>query len=281
MMAILDSVHHVLYYKIPWDKKDAANTEWEKIDGIYAVFEDGTVLTDNQSLGEEVSDQNLYTAWIICSSNPKEMKYEAKLYRHESKLIIPKNSELAQENYVRFERIGEKEYLQTEDGIWYEHTKTADGNIIQKTDYIDILTSGHVLKGDHILYYNEVPVLSQVEGIKCSYHYSFWGVSKTSNVPCGVYAVRTDGSVWFHEDGFGEAEQVFALLDVEASISGGKGDINEDGRVDLSDAQTVLKAVLHIITLSEEQKSAADLDRDGNITMKDAQKILRIVLKME
>ncbi len=281
MMAILDSVHHVLYYKIPWDKKDAANTEWEKIDGIYAVFEDGTVLTDNQSLGEEVSDQNLYTAWIICSSNPKEMKYEAKLYRHESKLIIPKNSELAQENYVRFERIGEKEYLQTEDGIWYEHTKTADGNIIQKTDYIDILTSGHVLKGDHILYYNEVPVLSQVEGIKCSYHYSFWGVDKTSNVPCGVYAVRTDGAVWFHEDGFGEAEQVFALLDVEASISGGKGDINEDGRVDLSDAQTVLKAVLHIITLSEEQKSAADLDRDGNITMKDAQKILRIVLKME
>lgn len=58
------------------------------------------------------------------------------------------------------------------------------------------------------------------------------------------------------------------------------GDVDGNAKIELNDAQSALKAALHIITLREEQKIRADVNNDGNITLKDAQEILKKALKI-
>lgn len=58
------------------------------------------------------------------------------------------------------------------------------------------------------------------------------------------------------------------------------GDINDDGIVNLTDAQIVLKAALRIVTLSSEQKEVADVDWGTGIDLKDAKWILKFALKI-
>lgn len=58
------------------------------------------------------------------------------------------------------------------------------------------------------------------------------------------------------------------------------GDVNQDEKVDLSDAQTTLKAALKIVSLTEEQIISADVDADKAVTLKDAQMILKAALKI-
>ncbi|MCI8371743.1 MAG: hypothetical protein HFI75_04990 [Lachnospiraceae bacterium] len=64
----------------------------------------------------------------------------------------------------------------------------------------------------------------------------------------------------------------------ESQEPGVYGDVNEDGKVDLSDVQMVLRAALHIIELDEKQIHAADYNADEKITLFDAQMLLRKVL---
>ena len=59
------------------------------------------------------------------------------------------------------------------------------------------------------------------------------------------------------------------------------GDVNFDGKVDLLDAQMVLKGALHISDLNDVQFEAADVNLDGKVDLKDAQNILRGALHIE
>lgn len=58
------------------------------------------------------------------------------------------------------------------------------------------------------------------------------------------------------------------------------GDINGDGIVDLKDAQTVLKAALKLISLSDANQETADMNEDGQLTLADAQFVLKAALKL-
>lgn len=59
------------------------------------------------------------------------------------------------------------------------------------------------------------------------------------------------------------------------------GDVDGNGKVELADAQLVLKAALKIMSLDEQQTARADYDEDGNVTLADAQGVLRKALKIE
>lgn len=56
------------------------------------------------------------------------------------------------------------------------------------------------------------------------------------------------------------------------------GDANADGKVDLEDAQAVLKAALGITTHSGAQKKMMDVDANGTIDLEDAQAVLKAAL---
>ena len=53
------------------------------------------------------------------------------------------------------------------------------------------------------------------------------------------------------------------------------GDVNDDGRINSSDARLVLQATVNLITLSETQKAAADCNGDEKINSNDARWILQ------
>lgn len=53
------------------------------------------------------------------------------------------------------------------------------------------------------------------------------------------------------------------------------GDINQDGKINMKDARTALKAAVGSEALSGEQKKLGDVDADGKVGMKDARLILK------
>lgn len=59
------------------------------------------------------------------------------------------------------------------------------------------------------------------------------------------------------------------------------GDVDGNGKIELSDARLALNIALKIAMPTEEQQVAADVNQDGKITIEDAQKILRVALKIE
>lgn len=58
------------------------------------------------------------------------------------------------------------------------------------------------------------------------------------------------------------------------------GDVNQNKRIDLGDAQLTLKAALYLIELNSQQRMLADVDMDTNIGLKDAQLILKKALDL-
>lgn len=60
-----------------------------------------------------------------------------------------------------------------------------------------------------------------------------------------------------------------------------KGDVNQDNKITLADAQMALKAALNLISLDENQKKAADVNGSGGIELKDAQQILKVALNLD
>ena len=58
------------------------------------------------------------------------------------------------------------------------------------------------------------------------------------------------------------------------------GDLDGNGKIDLSDAQMVLKAALKIMVLDESGRKKADINRDGKVTLADAQLVLKMALKI-
>lgn len=62
--------------------------------------------------------------------------------------------------------------------------------------------------------------------------------------------------------------------------TGVKGDVTGNGKIELDDAQLVLKAALKIIKLEAEQEKMADYDQDNKVELDDAQMILKKALKI-
>ncbi|NLZ28824.1 MAG: hypothetical protein GX887_07660 [Firmicutes bacterium] len=58
------------------------------------------------------------------------------------------------------------------------------------------------------------------------------------------------------------------------------GDLSGNGKVDVMDAILLLRSIVNLIELTEEQKSASDVNGDGNIDVADAILILRHTVKL-
>ena len=59
------------------------------------------------------------------------------------------------------------------------------------------------------------------------------------------------------------------------------GDLNENGRVEASDARLVLQKAASLITLTDRQMALADVNQDGRVTAMDARATLRIAARIE
>lgn len=62
--------------------------------------------------------------------------------------------------------------------------------------------------------------------------------------------------------------------------SSGMGDVNGNNKVDLGDAQLVLKSALKITTLDSAKSKKADVNVDGQVNLTDAQLVLKYALKI-
>lgn len=65
-----------------------------------------------------------------------------------------------------------------------------------------------------------------------------------------------------------------------STAPGTLGDVNSDGKLNLSDAQICLKAALNLTILSPEQLKYADVNINGSIDLQDAQMILKAALNL-
>ena len=58
------------------------------------------------------------------------------------------------------------------------------------------------------------------------------------------------------------------------------GDVNADGKIDITDATMIQKAVAELIELTDEQKKAADTNADGKVDITDATMIQKYVAEL-
>lgn len=85
-----------------------------------------------------------------------------------------------------------------------------------------------------------------------------------------IYALRTDGTVW------DVTEIPKLVLDLKTSTYI-KGDVNEDGEVNIKDLQIILRGVCEKVELTERQRMIADVVEDGEVDIQDLRKELRFV----
>ena len=96
--------------------------------------------------------------------------------------------------------------------------------------------------------------------------------------------VTSDGLVrWYQSDG--ESVTLYAVDPMNLSAVGEEdtielGDVNEDGVVNLKDAQLVLRRYLKIITADQAPDELCDVDGNGKVNLADTQLILKKYLKL-
>ena len=73
----------------------------------------------------------------------------------------------------------------------------------------------------------------------------------------------------------GEAWATFTVTDYQI------GDVNGDGKVDITDATMIQKAVAELIELDEAQRAAADVNGDGKIDITDATHLQKYLAEFE
>lgn len=56
-----------------------------------------------------------------------------------------------------------------------------------------------------------------------------------------------------------------------------KGDVNEDGEVNIKDLQIILRSVCEKVKLTDRQKLIADVVEDGEVNVQDLRQVLRFV----
>ena len=81
---------------------------------------------------------------------------------------------------------------------------------------------------------------------------------------------------WYHDRR--QDLTIYAVNPFEQSQSYIKGDVNEDGKVEISDLRLILRSVCKKVELTEQQKLAADVTEDGKVEIGDLRKVLRYIL---
>ena len=60
-----------------------------------------------------------------------------------------------------------------------------------------------------------------------------------------------------------------------------RGDVNEDGKVNSSDARLTLQCAAKVISFTDDQLLIGDVDENGKISASDARTILRVAARLE
>ena len=78
--------------------------------------------------------------------------------------------------------------------------------------------------------------------------------------------------------GKGKRKTIIGMEREQTTSEYEKGDIDNSGKVDLTDALLSLKAALGIIELDDEQAAAAEVNGDNSVDLTDTVMILKIAL---
>lgn len=88
--------------------------------------------------------------------------------------------------------------------------------------------------------------------------------------------VGSDGVVrWYVTDN--SAPTIYAVNPFAQSPLYMKGDVDENGKVEIADLRLILRSVCKKVELTEQQKLAADVTEDGKVEVADLRKVLRYV----
>lgn len=91
-----------------------------------------------------------------------------------------------------------------------------------------------------------------------------------------VYPSRIADSVILLTGGSLTEPKLLAKVDAKGLL----GDVDYDGKVNVADAQTILRYSVKLKTFTDEQKDLADVDGDGKTNVADAQTVLRYSVKL-
>ena len=72
-----------------------------------------------------------------------------------------------------------------------------------------------------------------------------------------------------------------AFMGLFASAATLKGDVNQDGKVNSSDARIILRVAAKLETIDDAKKAIADMNDDTKVNSSDARQVLRIAAKLE
>jgi hypothetical protein len=100
------------------------------------------------------------------------------------------------------------------------------------------------------------------------------GTFSVNGLPAGVYTLRLAAT-----DKAGNSSTAHVVVSVGLGVK--KGDVNNDGKVNVQDATLVLRAAVGLVTLSPAQAAAADVITDGKVNVSDATRILRMAVGLQ
>lgn len=114
-----------------------------------------------------------------------------------------------------------------------------------------------------------VPVPAEYKG-KNLYTYR---VTERGIVP--IFATTTNNKITFSAGGAGE--YIFTTKKLTNALTYEKGNVDLEGKPNAKDATAVLKHIVELNTLKDEQLFIADVNGDGKVNAKDATQILKMV----
>jgi len=126
--------------------------------------------------------------------------------------------------------------------------------------------------------YNDIPFMATVTGgtSPYSYHWDF-GDGTTSNDANPTHQYTQPGNYTVTltvTDSNGKSDS----HSIEIQIFQQCGDVNNDGIVDIADAQLIMQYVVGLTSLDYYQKEAANVNNDGSVNIADAQIIMQYIV---
>lgn len=182
--------------------------------------------------------------------------YDKKNMTGESSLLLSNIKNMVAMSDSNYSSMCEKKLFQSEENLWYDangnEVQDKAGDTIESKGYYKLILSED---GSKNVFRNDVMILTNVNQLFYTGYY---------------YAVRTDGTLWKLD---GVPEKV-ADLNEESFL---KGDLDENGTVDIADLRMILRGVCEKIELTERQQKIADVNADGIVDIQDLRKELRYI----
>lgn len=270
---------------------ELSDSEWiSSVRFIEAGYQDEDGYYHSEVLdGEKIGDQPMRVKEVYEPSSWESEEHYIYLFTEDDELWKAKEEKTSEYPYRTFpkaELVSRQvvscnwmgELFRTENGKYYtldgsEIKAPSDENPIAVKD-LDFQGLGANLPSYQLIDTGSGSLKAVKDGMEVLDHvsdiYVLLDYSYTLNPPYRVYALDEYNKVWEITE---SPKQILNLN--ENAPSGGFGDINEDGKINMKDARIALKAAVGSETLNEEQQKLGDMDNDGKVGIKDARLILK------